>query len=156
MGQKRCISCEQIKPISDFYKHPAMADGYLGKCKECCKRDVKKNRLEKIEYYRNYDRDRSSLPHRVEARNLYAKTPNGKISAQKAKNKWKANHADKRDAHSILGRAVKSGKIIKTPCEVCGSTYRIHGHHEDYTKPLEVKWLCPQHHKDAHKNVTGC
>ena len=156
MGQKRCISCEQIKQISDFYKHPAMADGHLGKCKECCKRDIKKNRSEKSEYYKAYDKERANLPHRVEARFLYSKTSNGILSGNKAKKKWQEKNADRRAAHGILGRAIKSGKIIRMPCEVCGSTEKIHGHHEDYTKPLEVKWLCPQHHKDAHKNVTGC
>lgn len=151
MGQKSCLSCKQTKQIADFYKHPGMADKHLNKCKECCKRDVKKNREENLEYYKSYDRERGSLPHRVEARDIYQKTTEGKIAGNKAKLKWQSNNENRRAAHIILGNAIKGGRIYKMPCEVCGSVYRTHGHHEDYAKPLEVKWLCPQHHKDAHK-----
>jgi hypothetical protein len=35
---------------------------------------------------------------------------------------------------------------------VCGSK-KVHGHHEDYNKPLEVHWLCPKHHKARHKEM---
>lgn len=153
MGQKCCLSCNQIKQIVDFYKHPGMADGHLNKCSECCKRDVKKHREENLEYYKNYDRKRNSLPHRIEARNIYQKTIQGKNAGRKAKIKWKMNNLDRRAAHVIFGNAIKKGQIIKKPCEICGSVYRIHGHHDDYTKPLEVKWLCSKHHKEVHKNV---
>lgn len=41
------------------------------------------------------------------------------------------------------------GKMERKPCEVCGKP-NSHAHHEDYARPLEVKWLCPKHHKEAH------
>lgn len=52
---------------------------------------------------------------------------------------------------------VKGAKEIHAlapqPCEVCGSVERVHAHHKDYSKPLEVTWLCPFHHKQAHKVI---
>ena len=53
-------------------------------------------------------------------------------------------------ARSKLRDAVKRGKIIRMPCEVCGEA-RSHGHHEDYSKPLEVRWLCSKCHGKEHR-----
>lgn len=49
--------------------------------------------------------------------------------------------------------AVKTEKLIKGSCEVCGTNENIHAHHEDYTKPLQIKWLCSPHHTEAHKKM---
>lgn len=45
---------------------------------------------------------------------------------------------------------VKRGKVVKKPCEVCGNP-KVRGHHEDYDKPLEVRWLCFEHHHELHQ-----
>jgi hypothetical protein len=55
-------------------------------------------------------------------------------------------YPEKHEARQKLRYAVKVGKLKKLPCEVCGEV-KVHGHHEDYSKPLEVKWLCDIHHK---------
>lgn len=48
--------------------------------------------------------------------------------------------------------AVKNGKLLKTPCEVCGKQ-ESEAHHPDYSKPLSVVWLCRQHHLEIHNGV---
>jgi ubiquitin C-terminal hydrolase len=45
MQTKICFKCGLEKPLSQYYKHPQMSDGRLGKCKECAKRDVKTKRI---------------------------------------------------------------------------------------------------------------
>ena len=45
---KKCFKCDQVKPLSDYYTHKRMADGHLGKCKDCTKSDNQKNLLEKL------------------------------------------------------------------------------------------------------------
>lgn len=46
MENKKCFKCGSTKPVSDFYKHPQMGDGFLGKCKVCTKRDTAKRASE--------------------------------------------------------------------------------------------------------------
>ena len=55
-------------------------------------------------------------------------------------------------AQRILHKAVERKKIVKpTACSKCGVEGRIEAHHEDYSKPLEVIWLCRVHHVEAHR-----
>lgn len=53
-------------------------------------------------------------------------------------------------AHAAVLNAIKSGKLIPKPCEVCG-VLKADAHHEDYTKKLEVIWLCSLHHNEKHR-----
>lgn len=46
--------------------------------------------------------------------------------------------------------AIKTGRLKKLPCEVCGEPI-VEAHHDDYDKPLDVKWLCKKHHHELHK-----
>ncbi len=58
MKEKRCFKCKKIKSLDNFYKHPQMGDGYVGKCKECNKKDVRDNYSKKRKYYNEYDKER--------------------------------------------------------------------------------------------------
>src|SRR5262245_42990344 len=61
----------------------------------------------------------------------------------------------RRQAGKILNDAIKRGDIVRKPCEVCGSTQRVDGHHDDYQKPLEVRWLCPMCHAAEHNKAAA-
>lgn len=148
---KICFKCGAEKPLTEFYAHPAMLDGHLGKCKECAKRDVTLRRLENIIYAREYDRKRSMLPHRIAARRAYDATLPGKRARRKARQNQRRIHPERIKARYELGAAVRAGRIKPQPCIKCGST-RTHAHHPDYNKPLTVVWLCVTHHREVHKN----
>ena len=45
--------------------------------------------------------------------------------------------------------AIRAGKVKRLPCEVCGSE-KSHGHHDDYLKLYEVRFLCARHHRLWH------
>ena len=134
---KKCFKCGAEKALHEFYKHKMMADGHLNKCKECTKIDVRKHRREN-DSVREYDRERSKLPER-------------KSKTAEVTKKWRENNPDGYRAHYLLGNAVRDGRIKREPCEVCGDA-RTHGHHEDYSRPLDVKWLCALHHHRHHAN----
>lgn len=53
-------------------------------------------------------------------------------------------------AHLLLNRAISKGEVIKKPCCVCGNS-KAYGHHTDYHKPLDVMWLCGEHHRAWHR-----
>jgi hypothetical protein len=134
---KLCRTCNTEKNEGDFGKRSASVDGLAAKCKSC---------------QSEYDKRRAMLPHRVDARAKYLKTESGKEAHNRAAKKWSDNNALKRAAHIILGNALRDGKIFKlNACEICDSEDNIHGHHDDYSQPLGVTWLCAKCHKDWHK-----
>lgn len=55
----------------------------------------------------------------------------------------------KRASHSPLNNLIKSGKVIKEECYFCGEN-KTEGHHHDYSKPLDVTWLCKRCHGKLH------
>ena len=57
-----------------------------------------------------------------------------------------------RIAHQLVKAAISRKQLSRKPCEECGSTFRIHAHHNDYNFPLEVRWLCATHHMAWHSN----
>lgn len=54
--------------------------------------------------------------------------------------------------HMQVHRAKKAGRLVSQPCEVCGQQ-KVDAHHDDYSKPLTVRWLCRLHHRAHHAEV---
>jgi len=125
----RCRGCDEIKPYHDFYK----SSGFT--CKECIKSAVKKRRRED-DHYREYDRLRST-------------TLDRKVRAAKLTSKWRKKYPEAYRAQNAVNNAIRDGKIEKEPCLFCGDD-KVHGHHSDYSKPLDVVWLCAKCHHRLH------
>lgn len=71
-------------------------------------------------------------------------------------NRQAARYPEKIKARNALKNAVAYGKIIrKTVCEKCESKHRVQAHHPDYSKPLDVMWLCHPCHMKEHGIVTN-
>lgn len=152
--EKRCFKCGSMLSISEFYRHPMMSDGHLNKCKTCTKRDVRQNRSDNIQHYREYDAMRCSDPDRVKKAKAYAKSDRGRAVVAKAHAKQREKYPERVSARAAVATAIQSGRLKKMPCCKCGSL-RSHGHHEDYSKPLDVVWLCSKHHREVHKTKKG-
>jgi len=80
-------------------------------------------------------------------RRRYARSKKGKAIAMQGTLRWQAKHRDAVRAHNAVHRAKKKDALTPKPCEVCGSTENVQAHHDDYSKPLDVRWLCALDHK---------
>lgn len=129
---RTCRLCDEDRPLEDYYDHPHGQDGKDTKCKECAKAMARKARAARIDYYREYDRARGN-------RQGYEYTK-----------QFRSQYPNKARAHRLLNYYVRAGRIEKQPCEACGTVERVVAHHDDYAKPLEVRWLCQAHHCQWH------
>lgn len=62
---------------------------------------------------------------------------------------YRGRYPEKRAAHQAVQIAIRNGTLAKKPCEVCGVN-EVHAHHDDYSRPLGVRWLCHAHHMERH------
>lgn len=62
---------------------------------------------------------------------------------------WRRQNVEKYRAHLTVQRAINSGELVKDGCEICGSL-QTDAHHDNYSEPLKVRWLCRQHHIRLH------
>jgi hypothetical protein len=151
--KKVCRQCGVEQRMADYYRHPNMGDGHLNVCKSCVRANVRANYQRNREHYQEYERGRANLPHRVEARDAYQQTPAGKVAARRAHRRFIERNPIKRQAQVMVGNALRDGRLARQPCEVCCNA-KAHAHHDDYSKPLDVRWLCTTHHAEWHKHNT--
>jgi len=136
MGRKTCIACHELLDEEQFYPR-------TNKCKVCTRSAVRENRAAKLEYYRIYDRRRAMRPDRVAARAEYA---------QRNPRPRPEPDAEKRAARVALGNTLRDGRVVRPEhCEMCATACAPHGHHDDYSKPLDVLWVCTTCHAAIHK-----
>lgn len=148
LTMKTCFKCNQTKPLSEFYKHSAMKDGHLGKCKECAKADVKTNYRANRKAYVEYEKSR--WPKKKEGDRRRKQTAKYK----EYKRQWRAANKQKWQAHNAVAKAVKNGDLVRQVCEYCSSA-DSKAHHPDYDKPLDVVWLCNDCHRREHSRLRG-
>lgn len=77
-------------------------------------------------------------------------TEKRKVQLKQSIKKWRNKYPEKLKAHRKVFIELRAGRIKSEPCEVCGM-FPTQAHHEDYSKPLNVIWLCKTHHVEADK-----
>jgi len=159
-----CIKCNEKKDISLFYKEDSKR-GHTNKCMNCLKkirkeyRDNnkikiqkanKKRRIQKtIEARKSRDKNRCSI--NIKQRENYKKNREKYILASRES---RSKYPEKEKAHNIIRGLIRSGKIIRPSiCSACNKTCKPQAHHEDYSKPYEIIWLCRSCHMKHHKGV---
>jgi hypothetical protein len=133
---KSCKRCLEILPLSEFYAHKKMADGHLSFCKKCTKIRVSNHRENNLERIRECDKIRHGSPEAISKRKEYEKW-------------YQVAKYDQSKAKQKVNNAVRDGRLKKLPCIICNNP-KSEGHHHDYSKPLEVIWLCRIHHARLH------
>ena len=64
-------------------------------------------------------------------------------------------HPEMYEAYKKVANAIRSGKLKREPCEVCNNLKTL-AHHDDYSKPLEVRWFCASCHTKYHLERKKC
>ena len=82
-----------------------------------------------------------------ESNNRYHKSLGPKRAKYTAR--YRNRHPLKKTAWQKVQTALRNGSLEKEPCEECGDI-KVHAHHDDYSRPLDVRWLCHEHHMQKH------
>lgn len=124
MNTKLCGQCGMVLPVAAFNKRARYNAKYQSACR-ACSRDL--------------------------GRKWYALNRREVIGKARA---YQDSNPEKRAAHGAVNDAVRLGRLIKPmACETCAAIARLDGHHDDYSKPLEVRWLCRPCHLEAHRAI---
>jgi len=135
MSDKKCFKCNNVKPISDFYKHNRMNDGHLNKCKSCTKFDMQ------IRYERMVQNHVFIDSERKRCREKYHRLYTGTGKANKERNlRYKAKYPEKEKAKSMCNKIPRNGLEI---------------HHWSYAEEdaTDVIYLTKQEHMKAHRFI---
>lgn len=118
----KCQKCRKYKKYVHVHTHRITKDGELKNyywCRDC-----------------NTERQRK-----------FRSTKHGRESTRKATARSIAKHWEKQKARITLNYYVRTGKIVRPKvCSSCKKSKKVEGHHEDYSRPLVVKWVCRQCH----------
>ena len=120
------------------------------KDREGCRKYYAAHRKECCEYSRKY-----RAAHRekqCEYERVYRATHRQKL--YETTRKYRAAHPEHFAAKKVVECAVQDGTLVRAPvCMDCGKWYLTEAHHPNYSKPLDVIWLCRECHRLAHRKV---
>lgn len=140
---RKCKKCGKTQPLEAFVKDARRKFGRAWTCMAC-----------RRAYQRQWQGQPRAIASRAKYRREHAERY-AKSSREYRKRhpdkvrentkRWQRDNPEKRAAHLQVLYAIRSGRLKRLPCEVCGSS-KSESHHDDYSKPLSVRWLCHAHH----------
>lgn len=126
IAEKRCPRCETVKAITEFHRrYRKHGDGYQGWCKPCM------------------------MENGHAARTRWRLSAEGRMAIYAAQKRYARARPERIKARSAVSSAIRRGRLERLPCEKCGDP-NSQAHHDDYSKPLDVRWLCQPHHTKEH------
>jgi hypothetical protein len=160
---KRCAHCQTTKPCSEFHIDRSSSDGRYSLCKACknvriraryaAGPEVKLRSRERQRAFYDDPQNRALRREKVRIRNAEPQRKQALAEKQSAYRRDPENRI-KDLARKQLQYQVKCGNIARGPCVICGqSEGRIEGHHKDYSRPLDVVWLCTVHHHHVERGL---
>ena len=116
------------------------------------KKEYRKNNINKIVEHKKeyYEINKEYI---LGHNKKYRQTENSKENRRKASKLQRLMFPKEHSARTKLNTAIRDGKIERGVCSVCGTNKNVEGHHLDYNKPLDVVWLCMEHHKAVHREI---
>lgn len=135
---KTCTKCKRTKSESAYYPYLRASgqSGLMQPCKDCFKDRVKANYRANIDHYKAYEKTRFRRPER-------------KAQQLEYQRKRRSEFPGKCRARQKVNNMIRDGHLKRLPCEACGDP-KSQAHHDDYRKPLDIRWLCFKHHREAH------
>jgi hypothetical protein len=139
-GTRRCTKCGRRKPITAFPPHKRCRRGRNTQCRDCI------NAYHRAYHRRHLDRCRAKY------RRFYRRH-----KERVARREERLDRQAKNDIRQLVRLAVRTGLLEKPDrCEQCGARpppHRLHAHHPDYSRPLDVRWLCSLCHGQEHRRL---
>lgn len=148
-SEKLCRKCETVKPFTEFSRAAKYKDGLQTQCKACAaahyesRKDLIRERQRAS--WQQYARENAAT---LIEKNRQRRKENTAAEAE-YRSKYRTLNAPKVAAKNQVWSHLLTGRIKKMPCEVCGHE-KSDAHHDDYSRPLDVRWLCRKHHRLWH------
>ena len=171
----QCIECGEHKSGCEFYYDPSVSALSSKKCKSCTGKYFsnkrKENKIANLSTEEAAACKTCCICKQSKPKHNFFKSNSVKSGVvSRCKECWKItnkydrstsikyNYAsrkaspEKHKAREMLSTAIRSGRVERMPCVVCGMIYS-EGHHDDYSKPFDVVWLCRKHHFERHMEI---
>ena len=148
---KTCNKCRRELPSSEFFNSRANKDGKHPWCKVCFQRKVSEYKKAHPELRRLQDRRWRQNNRERDRANKDASRLRNMDTVVEGRRRWRVANPEKRQAHDRVKKAIQKGILVRPEkCQACGVFKKVVAHHNDYSKPLEVDWLCQACHLDHH------